>query len=33
MSPIVTDPDVRRELVETVRRFVGREVVPVASEL
>jgi len=33
MSPTVTDPDVRRELVETVRRFVAREVVPVASEL
>ncbi|HYL50704.1 MAG TPA: acyl-CoA dehydrogenase family protein [Acidimicrobiia bacterium] len=33
MSPIVTDPDVRRELVETVRRFVARKVVPVASEL
>jgi alkylation response protein AidB-like acyl-CoA dehydrogenase len=33
MSPIVTDPDVRRELVETVRRFVAREVVPVASEM
>jgi len=28
-----TDPDVRREIVETVRRFVGREVVPVAAEL
>jgi butyryl-CoA dehydrogenase len=33
MSPTVTDPDVRRELVETVRRFVAREVVPVASEM
>src|SRR5690349_20591753 len=33
MSQTVTDPDVRRELVETVRRFVDREVVPVASEL
>jgi butyryl-CoA dehydrogenase len=28
-----TDPDVRRELVATVRRFVAREVIPVASEL
>jgi len=27
-----TDPEVRREIVETVRRFVEREVVPVASE-
>ncbi len=33
MSPTATDPDVRRELVETVRRFVAREVVPVASEM
>ncbi len=34
-SPAVrgTDPDVRREIVETVRRFVEREVVPVASDL
>ena len=28
-----TDPETRRELVETVRRFVAREVVPVASDL
>src|SRR6202142_4268846 len=28
-----TDPEIRRELVETVRRFVAREVIPVASEL
>ena len=28
-----TDPDVRQEIVETVRRFVANEVVPVASEL
>jgi alkylation response protein AidB-like acyl-CoA dehydrogenase len=28
-----TDPEVRRELVDVVRRFVAREVVPVASEL
>src|SRR5438132_14228705 len=33
MSQTVTDPDVRRERVETVRRFVAREVVPVASEM
>ncbi len=29
----VTDPEVRAELVATVRRFVERDVVPVASEL
>src|ERR1700693_5659526 len=28
-----TDSEVRRELVDTVRRFIAREVVPVASEL
>jgi butyryl-CoA dehydrogenase len=28
-----TDPETRRELIETVRRFVAREVIPVASEL
>ncbi len=28
-----TDPDVRREIIETVRRFVANEVAPVASEL
>src|SRR4029078_8026429 len=28
-----TDPEIRRELIETVRRFVAREVMPVASEL
>jgi alkylation response protein AidB-like acyl-CoA dehydrogenase len=27
-----TDPEVRREIIETVRRFVAREVIPVASE-
>jgi butyryl-CoA dehydrogenase len=31
-APSGTDPEVRREIVETVRRFVEREVVPVASE-
>lgn len=31
MTP--TDPEVRREIVETVRRFVAREVIPVASGL
>src|SRR5882762_809745 len=30
---VVTDPEIRRELIETVRRFVGREVIPVASDL
>ncbi len=33
MSVTVTDPDVRQELVDTVRRFVAREVIPVASEM
>jgi alkylation response protein AidB-like acyl-CoA dehydrogenase len=28
-----TDPDVRGEMVETVRRFVAREVMPVATEM
>ena len=28
-----TDPEIRRELVETVRRFIAREVIPVASEI
>jgi alkylation response protein AidB-like acyl-CoA dehydrogenase len=28
-----TDPDVRQEIIETVRRFVANEVIPVASEL
>ncbi len=32
-SPIATDPDVRREIVETVRRFVANEVIPVATEM
>ncbi|MDZ4825361.1 MAG: acyl-CoA dehydrogenase family protein [Actinomycetota bacterium] len=27
------DPEIRRELVETVRRFIAREVIPVASEM
>jgi alkylation response protein AidB-like acyl-CoA dehydrogenase len=30
MAP--TDPEVRREIIETVRRFVAREVIPVASQ-
>src|SRR2546421_9684605 len=30
---MATDPEVRAQLVDTVRRFVEREVVPVASEL
>jgi alkylation response protein AidB-like acyl-CoA dehydrogenase len=28
-----TDPQVRQEMVETVRRFIAREVIPVATEL
>jgi butyryl-CoA dehydrogenase len=28
-----TDPDVRTEMIETVRRFVARDVIPVATEL
>jgi alkylation response protein AidB-like acyl-CoA dehydrogenase len=28
-----TDPDLRQEIIETVRRFVANEVIPVASEL
>src|SRR5690606_26689275 len=32
-APAGTDPEVRREIVETVRRFVARDVVPVASRL
>jgi alkylation response protein AidB-like acyl-CoA dehydrogenase len=34
-SPAVagTDPEVRREIIETVRRFVARDVAPVAAEL
>src|ERR1019366_3141490 len=28
-----TDPDVRREIIDTVRRFVANEVIPVASAL
>src|SRR4051812_12576403 len=33
MTAVATDEDVRREIVDTVRRFVAREVIPVASEL
>ena len=32
-SPVVTDDEVRREIIETVRRFVAKEVIPVASDL
>jgi alkylation response protein AidB-like acyl-CoA dehydrogenase len=32
-SPVYTDPDVRQEIVDTVRRFVAKEVIPVASAL
>jgi alkylation response protein AidB-like acyl-CoA dehydrogenase len=31
--PSGTDPEVRQEIIETVRRFVAREVIPVASDL
>jgi alkylation response protein AidB-like acyl-CoA dehydrogenase len=31
--PSGTDPEVRQEIIETVRRFVAREVIPAASEL
>ncbi|HEX5616124.1 MAG TPA: acyl-CoA dehydrogenase family protein [Acidimicrobiia bacterium] len=30
---VATDPEVRRELIDTVRRFVAHEVAPVATEL
>jgi len=30
---VVTDPEIRGELIDTVRRFVAREVIPVASQL
>src|SRR3954466_15738026 len=30
---VATDEDVRREIIGTVRRFVAREVVPVAGDL
>lgn len=34
MTDVVTmDPEVRREIIETVRRFVAREVMPVAPDL
>jgi alkylation response protein AidB-like acyl-CoA dehydrogenase len=35
-SPVITgptDPDVRQDIVETVRRFVAQKVIPVASDL
>jgi alkylation response protein AidB-like acyl-CoA dehydrogenase len=32
-APDATDPDVRREIIENVRRFVAREVIPNASDL
>ena len=28
-----TDPEVRHEIIDTVRRFVANEVIPVASDL
>jgi butyryl-CoA dehydrogenase len=30
-TPVATDAEVRREIIETVRRFVAKEVIPVAS--
>jgi alkylation response protein AidB-like acyl-CoA dehydrogenase len=33
VAPTPTDDEVRREVVDTVRRFVAREVIPVAAEL
>jgi butyryl-CoA dehydrogenase len=33
MTSVATDPEVRRQLVDTVRRFVAKEVAPVASEM
>jgi alkylation response protein AidB-like acyl-CoA dehydrogenase len=32
-APAGTDPEVRREIIATVRRFVERDVVPVAADL
>ncbi len=32
-GPRPTDPDVQREVIETARRFVAREVIPVAADL
>jgi butyryl-CoA dehydrogenase len=33
MSTSVTDPEVRQQLIETVRRFIAKEVAPVATEM
>ncbi len=33
MSLTATDPEIRAEMIQTVRRFVAREVIPVASDL
>ena len=30
---VTTDPEIRRELIDTVRRFIAREVIPVASRM
>src|ERR1700754_2510541 len=30
---VATDPETRREMIETVRRYVAREVIPVATEM
>ena len=29
----VTDPETRQEMIDTVRRFIAREVMPVATEM
>ena len=33
MNMTTTDPEIRHELIETVRRFIAREVMPVATEI
>ena len=33
MADTVTDPQLRQEMIETVRKFVARDVIPVASDL
>ena len=33
MTAVTTDPEIREEMIDTVRRFIAREVIPVASEL
>jgi alkylation response protein AidB-like acyl-CoA dehydrogenase len=33
MTTVATDPETRREMIETVRRYIAREVIPVATEM